>query len=103
MDMQQAKAHAAEMLRLHESIRRLTADCKALEEALEEGHAENDRLREENKALREFLFKRDQTVEIGRRMRAAQNEYFKTRNRDKLIECKQLERQFDEAIDAGAA
>ena len=84
MDIQQA--HAAEMLRLHESIRRLTADCKALEEALEEGHAENDRLRE-----------------LGRKMRTAQIEYFKSRDRNKLIECKQLERQFDEAINARAA
>lgn len=38
-----------------------------------------------------------EVIKLGIKMRAKQKQFFDTRNRNVLVECKQLEREFDNA------
>jgi hypothetical protein len=39
-----------------------------------------------------------QHIELAKRMREAQRQYFRTKSHSVLVKCKQLEREFDEAV-----
>jgi hypothetical protein len=39
-----------------------------------------------------------QHLELAKRMREAQRQYFRTKSHSILVKCKQLEREFDEAV-----